>query len=130
MLKGSHKGSKRGSQCREMAMTEHRSENQLVSSSIEELLTVAAVALILHLSPKMVNKLAREGKLGCVQVTSRERRFTCEQVQQYIQSCSTSVRVDKKAAPAVSSRLKKGGDRAQSVGVNGKDLREEMRQWR
>ncbi|MGO9569516.1 MAG: helix-turn-helix domain-containing protein [Desulfomonilaceae bacterium] len=91
---------------------------------------VSDVAQILGISVKTVHKRVREGKLPCVQVTARERRFTPEQVQQYIESQSTGIRVDKKAAPTVSSRPKKGGDRAQSVGVGGKDLREEMKQWR
>ena len=94
------------------------------------LLTVSQVAVALSLSRKTVNKLVREKRLACVQITARERRFTPEQVQGYIRSQSTEVRVDKKAAPAVSSRPKKGGDRAQSVGVDRKDLREEMRRWR
>jgi len=88
------------------------------------------VAQVLGISVKTVHKLVRERKMACVQVTARDRRFTPEHVQDYIRSQSTEVRVDKKAAPTVSSRPKKGGDRAQSVGVDGKDLREEMRRWR
>ncbi|MBM3299331.1 MAG: helix-turn-helix domain-containing protein [Deltaproteobacteria bacterium] len=94
------------------------------------LLRVTDAASILGISTKTVHKLVRERKLACVQVTSRDQRFTDEQIREYIRSQSTGVRVDKKAAPTVSSRPKKGGDRAQSVGVNGKDLREEMRRWR
>jgi|SRR5271157_1615511 len=86
------------------------------------------VAQILGVSPKTVNKLVREGKLPCVQVTARERRFTPEQVQQYIESRSTGIRVDKKAAPAVSSRPKKGGEK--SFSFSGVDLRREMQKWR
>lgn len=100
------------------------------SNASESLLDAQEVALIFKSSVKTVHKLVREGKLACVQVTARERRFTHEQIQDYIRSQSTEVRVDKKAAPTVSSRPKKGGDRAQSVGVDGKDLREEMRRWR
>ena len=99
-------------------------------SASVSLLDAQQVALILGISVKTVQKLAREKKLPCVQVTARERRFTSEQIQKYIESQSTGIRVDKKAAPTVSSRPKKGGDRAQSVGVGGKDLREEMKQWR
>jgi excisionase family DNA binding protein len=85
------------------------------------------VAHLLSISQKTVQKLVREGKLSCVQVTARERRFTPEQVQQYIESQSTGIRVDKKPAPAVSSRPKKGGEK--SIGVSGTDLRKEMRSW-
>jgi excisionase family DNA binding protein len=99
----------------------------LKSHSLHELYHASEVAQILGISVKIVHKLVREGKLPCVQVTARERRFTTEQVQQYIESQSTGIRVDKKAAPAVSSRPKKGG--AKSIGVSGTDLRKEMRSW-
>jgi excisionase family DNA binding protein len=108
-------------------MVEFRSANELDSSSIERLLTVETVASILVVARKAVHRLVREGKMACVQVTARERRFTHEQVQDYIRSRSTSVRVDKNAAPTVSSRPKKGG--AKSTGVSGTDLRKEMRSW-
>jgi excisionase family DNA binding protein len=91
------------------------------------LLRVTDAASILGISTKTVHKLVREGKLACVQVTRRDRRFTHEQVQEYIRSQSTQVRVDKKAAPTVSSRPRKGG--AKSIGVSGTDLRKEMRSW-
>jgi excisionase family DNA binding protein len=92
------------------------------------LLNVSDVATLLGVSEKTVNRLVREKKLACVQVTARERRFTHEQVQAYIQSQSTSVRVDKKHHRPVLSRPKKGG--AKSVGCSRTDLREEMRSWR
>ena len=82
---------------------------------------------MLGISPKTVHKLVREGKLPCVQVTTRERRFTPEQVQQYIESQSIGVHVDKMDPRPVSSRPKKGG--AKSIGVSGTDLRKEMRSW-
>jgi len=97
---------------------------------LPSLYTAEDLAAIMGLSVKALHKLVREGKLACVQVTARERRFTDEQIREYIRSQSTEVRVDKKVASTVSSRPKKGGDRAKSVGVNGKDLREEMRRWR
>ena len=95
--------------------------------SVCVLLRAPDVAVILGIAEKSVHKLAREGKLPCVQVTARERRFTPEQVQQYIESQSTGIRVDKKDPRPVSSRPKKGG--AKSIGVSGTDLRKEMRSW-
>ena len=109
-------------------MIEQHSENHAESSSIERLLTVAAVASILGISPKTVHKLVRERKLACVQVTARERRFTQEQVQEYIRSQSTKVRVDKRVPRAVQSPPKKGG--AKSSGVTRAELRKELRSWR
>jgi excisionase family DNA binding protein len=94
---------------------------------IDVLLNVSDVATFLGVAAKTVHKLVREKKLACVQVTSRDRRFTHEQIQEYIQSQSTSVRVDKKEPRPVSSAPKKGG--AKSIGVSGTDLRKEMRSW-
>ncbi len=93
------------------------------------LLRAFDVAKILDISSKTVHKLVREGKLPCVQVTARERRFTPEQIQQYIESQSTAIRVDKKAAPAVSSRPKKGGAKSSGV-LSRQALLKEMRKCR
>jgi excisionase family DNA binding protein len=93
------------------------------------LLSAQEAALVLRISVKTVHKLVRENKLSCVQVTARERRFTHEQVQEYIRSQSTEVRVDKKATRPVQSLSKKGD--VKSAGVYSTSaLREEMRQWR
>jgi len=97
---------------------------------ISKLLSVRHVAEILGISAKTVNKLAREGKLGCVQVTAKERRFTEEQVRAYIASQSKKpeeIRIDTPRARQVSSPPKKGGER--SFGVSKADLRKEMRLW-
>jgi excisionase family DNA binding protein len=89
------------------------------------------VAAIIKVAVKTVHKLARDGKLACVQITRRERRFTQEQVQQYIDSRSTHVIVDKKDFRPVSSYPRKGGDRAKSSGVFSRQaLLEEMRKCR
>lgn len=108
-------------------MIEHLSAKQVGSSSIERLLTVATVASILGLSHKTVHRLAREGKMACVQVTARERRFTHEQVQEYIQFQSTEVRVDKRVPSPVSSPQRKGGVGRKSAGDIGTDLVKEIR---
>jgi excisionase family DNA binding protein len=98
-----------------------------IGSAMPALSRASDVARILGVSTKTVHKLVREKKLACVQVTPRERRFTHEQVQNYIRSQSTSVRVDKKEPRPVKSHPKKGG--AKSIGVSGTDLRKEMRSW-
>jgi excisionase family DNA binding protein len=67
------------------------------NTSVECLLSPSEVADLLGVSTKTVHRLVRERKMACVQVTARDRRFTHEQVQQYIRSQSTEVRVDKKA---------------------------------
>jgi excisionase family DNA binding protein len=108
-------------------MIEQQIRNSIDSLPIAQLLTAIAVASILGISPKTVHKLVREGKLACVQVTARERRFTPEQVNEYIRSQSTEVRVDKKPARTVSSRPKKGGFERKSAGDIGTDLVKEIR---
>ena len=100
---------------------------QSMCPSLSALLKTSDVAVILRVSAKTVNKLVREKKLACVQVTPRDRRFTHEQIQEYIQSQSTSVRVDKNKPRPVKSPPKKGGTK--SIGVSGTDLRKEMRSW-
>jgi excisionase family DNA binding protein len=108
-------------------MIEHAVSDPFATSPIAQLLTVAVVASILGVSPKTVHKLVREGKLACIQVTARERRFTNEQVQQYIRSHSTEVRVDKGVPRPVQSPLKKGGIERKSAGDIGTDLVKEIR---
>jgi excisionase family DNA binding protein len=107
-------------------------ESRQIDSAIWQvpvsLLDAQGVAHMLGISAKTVHKLVREGKLPCVQVTSRERRFTPEQVQQYIESRSTGMRVDKKTSPAVSSRPRKGGA-TEKTDVSRASLRKEMRSW-
>ena len=36
------------------------------------------------ITAKTVHKLARDGRLGCAEVTARERRFTMELVEEFI----------------------------------------------
>lgn len=100
------------------------------------LYTDVDVANILLLPKKMIHKLVRDKKLACVQISPRIRRFTPEQVQQYIDSHSTPPPVDKKGTRPVLSAPKKGGDhrnRGEKTGVSKAclldQLREEMRQW-
>jgi excisionase family DNA binding protein len=100
-------------------------DNDFNEKTLQCLVRPGTLASILGISVKMLHKLVREGKLSCVQVTTRERRFTPEQVHQYIESQSTGIRVDKKAAPTVSSRPKKGGTK--SPGDIGTDLVKEIR---
>lgn len=108
----------------QMTWTDASATKALVS-----LLDSQEVALILKISAKTVHKLVREGKLACVRVTARDRRFTHEQVQEYIQSQSTLVRIDKKGTSPVSSRPKKGGAKSSGV-VSRQALLEEMRKCR
>jgi excisionase family DNA binding protein len=96
-------------------------------AAMPQLMNAQDVALILKIAKKTVHKLVRNGKLGCVQVTAKDRRFTREQVQAYIEAHSTKVRFDKSQEKPVKSQPPKGG--AKSIGVSKADLRKEMRRW-
>lgn len=109
---------------------ESRKENDNEKIAIQRLLSPKDVAEILGISVKTVHKLVRDGKLGCVQVTSKERRFTEAQIEAYIEAQSKGlekVRVDTLRERQVSSYPEKGGER--SFGVSKADLRKEMRLW-
>jgi excisionase family DNA binding protein len=98
---------------------------------LRSLMTAKEVAEILGISAKTVNKLAREGKLGCVQVTGKERRFTEEQVGEYIEAQSKrpqEVRIDTQRARRVSLEPKKGGKKSSRV-FDRANLLEEIRSW-
>jgi len=114
----------------EKEMVENRSAktDPQPEAVMPQLMDAQDVALILKIAPKTVHKLVRRGKLGCVQVTEKDRRFTREQVQAYIDSQSVTVRFDKKSPRPVRSTPPKGGEK--SVGFSRTDLREEMRSWR
>ncbi len=105
--------------------TEPLQTDRMMVPSKPALWTVSDVALFLDVSTKTIHKLVREGKLACVQVTARERRFTHEQVEDYVRSQTTSVRVDRTPRSPVKSALKKGG--AKSIGVSGTGLTKEIR---
>ncbi len=94
---------------------------------IQQLLSAKDVAEILGISVKTVNKLVREGKLGCVQVTVKERRFSEEQIREYIDSRTIERPVDRKSPKPVDFP-RKGGKK--SFGCSRTSLREEMRSWR
>jgi excisionase family DNA binding protein len=108
-------------------------ENDQERIPIQKLLTAKDVAEILEISVKTVNKLVREAKLGCVQVTAKERRFTEEQIRDYIESRTTKIQIDKRKPDRVESAAPKGGDRQSHDGEKAKDswasLRKEMSLW-
>ncbi len=48
------------------------------------LMTAEDVARILGIGRSTVHQLVKEGRLGCVQITTRNRRFTKEVVEEFI----------------------------------------------
>ena len=96
-------------------------------AAMPQLMNAQDVALILKIAPKTVHKLVRRGKLGCVQVTAKERRFTEEQVQEYIESRTIERPVDRKSPKPVDFP-RKGGKK--SLGFARTALKQEMQSWR
>ncbi len=98
------------------------------------LLTPEQAAEYLGIKVKTVHQLVRDGKLACVQVTARDRKFTKAQLQEFIESRTISMPkiVDKK----LSSGLRfprKGGVQRKSTGDSlseRKKMKEELRSWR
>jgi hypothetical protein len=110
-------------------MLDHRSAktDPQPGAAMPQLMDAQDVALILKIAPKTVHKLVRRGILGCVQVTEKDRRFTREQVQAYIDSQSVEVRIDRSRAKAVKLPLPKGGEK--SLGVSRTSLQKEISRW-
>jgi excisionase family DNA binding protein len=111
-----------------MTNNESRKENDYGDIGLTKLLTPANVADILGISVKTVNKLVREGKLGCVQVTAKERRLSEEQIREYIESRSSKVQIDRRITDRVKSVSPKGGEKSSRV-FNRADLLKEIRSW-
>lgn len=82
---------------------------------------------MLGISVKMIHQLCRDGKLDYVQINKKERRFTEEQVQAYIESRTVKKPIIDKCLSKRLPSTSKGGEK--SFG-NGADLRKEMKQWR
>jgi excisionase family DNA binding protein len=110
-----------------MINDETRKESDQERILIQTLLSAKDVAQILRISAKTVNKLVREAKLGCVQVTTKERRFTEDQIREYIESRISKVPIDRTKPDRVKSAAPKGGEK--SFGVSKADLRKEMSLW-
>jgi len=102
-------------------------ENIQGESQIRKLMTAKDVAEILGIAAKTVNKLVREGKLGCVQVTAKERRFTEQQLERFVESRSIERPVDR-TSPKPLDFPRKGGKK--SLGFARTALKKEMQSWR
>ena len=110
-----------------MMSKETGKENEQERIFIQKLLSAKDVAEILGISAKTVNKLVREGKLGCVQVTAKERRFSEQHVEGFIESRTIERPVDRKSPKPVNFP-RKGGEK--SLGFARTALKQEMQSWR
>lgn len=101
---------------------------------MDPLLTIQQTADILKVRPKTVHAYVREGKLGCVQLSPRERRIAPEQLKAFIESRTITPpkKIDAAAGrPLTSSQrtLKGGEGKGLSGDCDKAQLRKEMRQW-
>jgi len=101
---------------------------------LSPLLTPEKAAQYLGIKVKTLHQLVREGKLACVQVTARDRKFTEAQIQEFIESRTipTPKIVDRKT-PHTLPFPRKGGDKQKSTGdflSERARMREELRSWR
>ncbi len=55
-------------------------------AAVPRLISAAEVGEILGISAKTVHKLARDLRLGSVEITTRKRRFTMELVEEFIEA--------------------------------------------
>jgi excisionase family DNA binding protein len=116
-----------------MINNETGKENDQERILILKLLSARHVGEILGISAKTVHKLVREGKLGSVQITTKERRFTEQQVEGFIESRSSKLQIDRTIPDRVKSAAPKGGDKHNHDGEKAKDswasLQKEMLRW-
>lgn len=94
-----------------------------------DLLTVEQVSQSLGIRPKTVHELVRQGKLSCVQVTPRLRKFTQDQIDEFIRCRTITVPnpIDKKSFQALPC-ARKGGEKKKSTRVSEAGLlREEIK---
>jgi excisionase family DNA binding protein len=97
--------------------------------TITFLWTPETLAEYLGVRVKTVHQHVRDGELACVQF-GRHRRFTQEQVDQFISQHMISAKHIDKDAPDVLPFPRKGGEGKKSSGdFDEAQLRREMRLW-
>ncbi len=91
------------------------------------------VATFLGLSPKTIDELVRAGKLACVQLDSKNRRFKKEHIEKFLDG-RTIVKpkpVDVRGQSKVKRPERTRGGKTEGRGETDEaQLREEMREWR
>lgn len=98
---------------------------------MEDILTTEQVAEYLGLRKSVIHRYVRQGKLDCVQLSFKERRFTESHVKEFIQrqTISKSKPIDSSRSGRLSSHpiKKEGGEK--STGDSARAIRKEMRSW-
>lgn len=102
------------------------------ADDMEPLLTPEQVADLLGVRVKTLHRFVREGKIACVQVSARDRKFTEEQIKQFVRSRTIEPpkSIDNSEADRIPFRPKpfKGGEELSGGSVRAQ-LMEEMRSW-
>jgi hypothetical protein len=93
--------------------------------TVSNLLTEEDAGKRFHITRRKLNDLVRRGKLECVHISTKVRRFTPEQLQRFIEDCTKGPRIDKKRSGRISSPKRTGGEK--SAIVSGKVTVEELR---
>jgi len=97
------------------------------------LYTPEQTAECLGIKVKTVHQLVREGRLACIQMTAKDRKFTEAQIQEFIESRTIPMpkSVDRKSADKLPF-APRGGDRSKLSGDSfvRAQLRKEMVSWR
>jgi excisionase family DNA binding protein len=80
---------------------------------LPSLLTTQAVAEYLGVKTKTTHQLVREGKLSCIQLSPKDRKFTEDQLKAYLDSRTVAAPklIDKKASKTLPLKLKGGETR-------------------
>ncbi len=103
-------------------------------SSIAPLLAPGQAAEIFGVTTRRIHELVRRGELRCVQISPKDRRFTQEQIDEYITRKSTPEPprpVDKNASKKIPCSPQRGGGKPGLFGdsLDKAQLRKEMRSW-
>lgn len=95
---------------------------------MKHFLTVEDVAEQLHVKPKIVHQLVRDGRLACLQISPRERRFLPEHIEEFVQATTRPARGPKQL-PVDERRQKRlpSPRKSQKMVEGGADLGEELR---
>jgi excisionase family DNA binding protein len=98
---------------------------------MENILTTEQVAEYLGLRKSVIHRYVRQGKLDCVQLSFKERRFTESHLKEFIQrqTISKVKPIDRPRPERLSSRPRKKEGGEKSTGDSARAIRKEMRSW-
>jgi len=98
---------------------------------MENILTAEQVAEYLGLRKSVIHRYVRLGKLDCVQLSFKERRFTESHVKEFIQRQTTSKPrpIDSSPPGRLSSHPRKQEGGEKSTGDSARAIRKEIRSW-